>query len=150
LPFAIPAPLTTVIETLDVGDYSVRGLTDQVAVERKSLGDLVSCVGCERERFERELVKLRGFPCSLLVIESNWAAIELGSWRGRVTPTQVVGSLLGWAAWGINVLMADNHERAGKLVARYLYTCARRQYRTCRQLLAGMEHAEPEAVGTMT
>ena len=41
--------------TLDTGDYSLAGLTDLVAVERKSLPDLVACLGRERERFEREL-----------------------------------------------------------------------------------------------
>ena len=39
--------------TLTVGDYSLAGLEDKVAVERKSLPDLVACLGRERERFAR-------------------------------------------------------------------------------------------------
>ena len=35
---------------LTVGDYSLAGLEDKVAVERKSLPDLVACLGRERER----------------------------------------------------------------------------------------------------
>ncbi|WP_241160230.1 hypothetical protein [Desulfovibrio sp. ZJ369] len=46
--------------SLTVGDYSLEGLTDKVAVERKELPDLVQCLGRERERFERELQ--RGMP----------------------------------------------------------------------------------------
>ena len=42
---------------LTVGDYSLAGLEDKVAVERKSLPDLVACLGRERERFERELMR---------------------------------------------------------------------------------------------
>jgi DNA excision repair protein ERCC-4 len=39
--------------TLTAGDYSLAGLESLVAVERKSLSDLVACLGRERDRFER-------------------------------------------------------------------------------------------------
>ena len=45
--------------TLSLGDYSLAGLTDRVAVERKSLADLVTGLGKERERFQRELMSGR-------------------------------------------------------------------------------------------
>ena len=48
-------PLTTITSTLVTGDYSVRGLEHVVAIERKSLDDLVGCVGRDRERFDREV-----------------------------------------------------------------------------------------------
>ena len=52
---------TTEPGTLAVGDYSLAGLEDRVAVERKSLPDLVMCLGRERERFERAVYDmLRG------------------------------------------------------------------------------------------
>ena len=58
-PFSFKGPryedVTVEVGTLTVGDYSLAGLTDKVAVERKSLPDLVACLGRERERFEREL-----------------------------------------------------------------------------------------------
>ncbi|MCA1987342.1 MAG: hypothetical protein LDL27_12865, partial [Desulfovibrio sp.] len=42
--------------TLPTGDYSLPGLAHRVALERKSLDDLVSCLkSTGRERFEREL-----------------------------------------------------------------------------------------------
>ena len=59
--------------TLDTGDYSVRGLEHLVAVERKSLPDLLGCVGRERDRFKRELQRLRGYRFRLLVIEASYA-----------------------------------------------------------------------------
>jgi uncharacterized protein (DUF433 family) len=42
------SPLRTVRRTLLTGDYSVRGLESVVAVERKSLADLVACTGLQR------------------------------------------------------------------------------------------------------
>jgi ERCC4-type nuclease len=54
--------LRSVVGTLTSGDYSVLGLQELFAVERKTVADLVACcVGENRQRFERELHRLRGF-----------------------------------------------------------------------------------------
>ena len=132
-------PLTTVTSTLPTGDYSIRGLEHVVAIERKSLDDLVGCVGRDRERFDREVQRLLAFPVRILVIESSWEAIEshepaFPQWRGKVTREAVLGSLMGWQAAGLSVHMAGDHERAGKHVARMLYTVARRRYAELRAL----------------
>ena len=55
------ANLPSEVGTLDTGDYSIRGLEHLVAVERKSLDDLLGIVGRDRQRFRRELQRLRGF-----------------------------------------------------------------------------------------
>ena len=45
---------------LPVGDYSLPGFEDRIAIERKSLDDLIACLmGTNRDRFERELAKSR-------------------------------------------------------------------------------------------
>ena len=132
-------PLTTITSTLPTGDYSIRGLEHVVAIERKSLQDLVACVGSERERFDREVQRLLAFPVRILVIESSWEAIEshepaFPQWRGKVTREAVLGSLMGWQAKGVSIHMAGSHERAGRHVARLLYTVARRRYAELRAL----------------
>jgi DNA excision repair protein ERCC-4 len=132
-------PLTTITCTLTTGDYSVRGLEHVVAIERKSLQDLVACVGVERERFDREVQRLLAYPVRILVIESSWEAIESHEpinpqWRGKVSKEAVLGSLMGWEAAGLSVHMAGDHERASRHVARMLYTVARRRYAELRAL----------------
>jgi len=107
-------PLRTVTGTLATGDYSVRGLEHVVAVERKSLTDLLCCIGRERERFDREVQRLLAYPVRALVVEATWPDIEQGEWRGKVTPQAALGLLLGWIAAGLPVIMAGNHERAGR------------------------------------
>lgn len=129
------SPLQTVAGTLVTGDYSVRGLENIVAIERKSLGDLLSCVGTERERFEREVQRLLAYPVRALVVEASWPDIEQGEWRSKVTPAAAVGSLLGWIAAGLPVVMAGDHRRAGRYVGRLLYTAARRRWREAKGLL---------------
>ena len=83
---------------LDAGDYSVAGLTHLVAVERKSLSDLLACVGRERSRFRRALQRLRAYPFRLLVVEATAEALEGGLWRGQIKPAHVLGSLAAWTA----------------------------------------------------
>ena len=135
-------PLTTITCTLTTGDYSVRGLEHVVAIERKSLQDLVACVGSDRERFDREVQRLLAYPVRILVIESSWEAIESHEpinpqWRGKVSKEAVLGSLMGWQAAGLSVHMSGDHERAGRHVARLLYTVARRRYAELRALTDG-------------
>lgn len=59
--------------TLETGDYSVIGLTHLITVERKSLANLLACAGRERDRFKRELQRLRAYRFRLLVVESDAA-----------------------------------------------------------------------------
>lgn len=112
--------------TLTTGDYSVKGLEHLVAVERKSLPDLLGCVGGDRDRFKRELQRLRAYRFRLLVIEATAAEIEAGGWRCKVHPNSVIGSLAGWAAqYGLPVWLGGSHESCGRFVERFLYQAAR-------------------------
>ena len=131
-------PLQVEISGLATGDYSIRGLESVVAIERKSLPDLLACVGVERERFDKQIMRLAAYQTRVLVIESDWPEIERGEWRSKVASAAVIGSLLGWAAAGITLLMAGDHERAGRYVSRLLYTVARRRWRENRALIAGV------------
>ena len=57
-PYAFKTP--SEVGTVPVGDYSISGLENHIAVERKELNDLIGCLTTDRERFERELHKGRG------------------------------------------------------------------------------------------
>ena len=130
-------PLIVIQGTLSTGDYSVKGLEDIIAVERKSLADLVMCVGRERERFDREVLRLQASPVKALVVEAHLADIEAGAYRSKVKPNAVLGSLLGWMASGLPVLFAGDHAAAGKLTARFLFIAARRRWRESLALIEG-------------
>jgi len=123
--------LPATVGTLDTGDYSIVGLTHLVAVERKSIDDLLACIGRERARFKRELQRLRAYRFRLLVVEASAADLEAGlsglvPWRSSLQPSHVVGSLAAWTAqYGLPVWLAGDHAGAGRFVERYLYQCAR-------------------------
>ena len=80
--------------TLYTGDYSILGLEELIAIERKSIADLVACcMGENRERFERELHRLRGFRFKRLLILGSRGEIELQRYYSRIAPKAVAGHL---------------------------------------------------------
>ena len=112
------SPLQVARAGLATGDYSLKGLEHVVSLERKSLDDLLGCVGQERERFDREVVRLLAYPVRALIVEATWVDLEAGDWRSKVTSGAALGSVLGWIAAGLPVVMAGNHERAGRFASR--------------------------------
>ena len=141
------SPLKTIRGTLATGDYSVVGLESVITIERKSLPDLLACVGRERGRFEREVKRLLAYEARLLVIESTWQEINAGGWRGKITPRVVAGSILGWSAAGLPALLVGSHDEAGRAVARFLYIVARRRWRESRALIGNVLGETPATVG---
>ena len=128
-------PLQVEIGTLATGDYSVKGLEHVVSIERKSMPDLIGCVGVNRERFDREVQRLLAYSVRCLVVEGMWSDLECGEWRSQVTPAAALGSVLGWVASGLPVIMAGNHNHAGRYVSRMLFIAARRRWREARALV---------------
>lgn len=84
--------------TLDVGDYSIHGLHDYVAVERKSLADLVQCLGRQRDRFKRELLRARGLECFCVVVEADYKQLAQGEYRSKLPPKSAVQSVASFMA----------------------------------------------------
>jgi len=83
--------------TLPAGDYSLPGFEDRVAVERKELGDLIACLmGKNRERFERELARLRAYDFSAVVVEASMQDVAEGRYRSEMKPHAALQSLLAF------------------------------------------------------
>lgn len=61
--------------TLQTGDYSVIGMESLVSIERKSVADFVSTISGDRERFERELVRMQQMQFSAVIVEGDWDSI---------------------------------------------------------------------------
>lgn len=91
----VPLCIPTCISSLQTGDYSIRGLEHEIAVERKSLEDLFGTLGEGRERFENELDRLnemRGF----VVVEAPWPVVMSGLANRRLSPQSVYGSIIAY------------------------------------------------------
>lgn len=119
---------------LPTADYSVVGLEDEVAIERKSLDDLVKCVTIDRDRFRRELHRLEAYRTRAVVIESSWDHILVHGYRGRTDPQAVVGSILSWSTGKVPFILAGDRDRAAEFVARILWGAAKRRYAELAEL----------------
>jgi DNA excision repair protein ERCC-4 len=133
------APLKTRRATLRTGDVSVGGLEAEIAVERKSLGDLLACIGGARKRFEEEIERLQAYPVRAVIVEAPFQELVMGAWldsgllagkvRSKVDPKAAVGSVLGWMASGIPFLFCRDAQEADIMAARFLFISARRRFR---------------------
>ena len=89
-------PVEVSVAALEAGDYSLAGFERRVAAERKELGDLVACLSTDRERFQRELARLRGYDSAALVVESPASALRAGNYRSQLNPEAAWQSCLAF------------------------------------------------------
>ena len=114
--------------TLKTGDYSLEGLAEKVAVERKSLADLVMCLGRDRARFERELARAAAeLEAFAVVVEADYSALMQGRYRSRLNPHSACQTVAAFTVkYGTPFLFAGN--RGG---AEYATVSFLRQYLRC-------------------
>src|SRR5208337_3121646 len=75
---------------LETGDYSLPGFTDRVAIERKTIDDLVGCLSQEREKFQKELSRARNFEHFTVIIEASLPSIMAGRYRSLMKSNSVL------------------------------------------------------------
>ena len=59
---------------LDVGDYSIQGYENRIAIERKSLGDLFGTLGSGHKRFKAELTRSLEYDYFAIVIDGSYSS----------------------------------------------------------------------------
>lgn len=122
-----PLTVPTVVATLASGDYSLLGYQTRVACERKSLSDLYGTLGQGRERFERELERLKDYDFAAVVVEASLLEIATRPPEySEVNPKTVYRSILAWSVRypRIHWFTCDNRELAEittfRLLERFL------------------------------
>ena len=88
--------VSTTRKAMKTGDYSIEGLEDRVAIERKSLEDLFGCVGGDRNRFEKQLSRLNEMEFGAMVIEADWQRVLRGLPQSQLKPKTVLRSVIAW------------------------------------------------------
>jgi len=104
------------------GDYSLKGLENMVAIERKSKSDLLSSLtGSNRVRLKNELERLRAYPYKALIAECSWHDISSKNYRSAINPNSVYGSICSWCwKYRIPVIMAGD-KTTGQKIAYTLF-----------------------------
>lgn len=108
-------------QTLRTGDYSLCGLEDRVAIERKRLQELFTITGRDRERFERELERMAELDYAAIVIEADLPQILRGAAFSQVSPKAVAASLVSWSIrYRAHIFFAGDRRHAHALTRRLL------------------------------
>ncbi len=128
------------VVTLQTGDYSIIGLEDQVAVERKTKEDAFSSLGRDRDRFEREVGRLSRFNYAAIVIESSLQYFLQRPAFSCMNPKAALNSLIAWSVrYRINVFFAGDRRHGSALTRRILEMYFKSQevkygYHNCRKM----------------
>ena len=140
------ARLAAVSGTLYTGDYSFRGGEELFAVERKSIADLVGCcVGENRERFARELHRLRGHRFKRLLIVGRREEIEEAKYRSNVKPKAVLATLGAFEArYDVPVVFAPSPAAAALQVEHWIWWFSRELVEQANDLCRANRTLKPQ------
>ena len=118
--------------TMDTGDLAVSALPDGAVVERKAPGDFLACVGRERERFERELLRSRYCGAFVIIVEAGFPDVLTLARQhgGGLSDNAIVGSVAAWTRRGAPVLFCGSVRLAAELAERFLRGQVREVQRT--------------------
>lgn len=106
---------------LKAGDYSVRGLEERVAIERKSVDDWTGTVLRDRARFYRELELLRGYAFACVIVEASVRDIMAGRYKSEARPAAVLGFIAEvTVAQRVPVILAGGRAEAQILAGAFL------------------------------
>ena len=123
------------VGTLTQGDYSVAGLESDVAIERKSIPDLVGSLTSGRERFMREIDRLRGCGFGRLLIVGTEADIHSGRYRSNAKPKSILHSLYAIESRGLPVVFTPSPCEAAALIERWAWWRSRAVLQAGNRLL---------------
>ena len=111
----------SVRKRLKVGDYTILGMEDEIAVERKTVPDLVNSIIQDRKDFIEKCERLSTFRKKCLVIEGTLGAIKTPYEDSNAHPNAVLGSLVAaQERWEIPVYFLDDFLLAEEFVASML------------------------------
>ncbi|HOX27260.1 MAG TPA: hypothetical protein PLL30_16195 [Candidatus Krumholzibacteria bacterium] len=110
-----------VIKGLPSGDYSILGLEDRVAVERKSKPDAYASLGRGRARFRREVERLAVLDYAAIVIEDTVPGFLRRPPHSQMSPRAAISTLLSWSVrYRIPVFFAGDRTHGRALTQKLL------------------------------
>jgi DNA excision repair protein ERCC-4 len=114
--------------TLATGDYSLKGFETVFSIERKTIPDLVQSVTSERERFFREMQRLKGFEFKRLLIIGTRSRIEAAQYRSMANPKAILASVATIEArFDVPAVYASDEIEAAAMIEAWAHYWTREQ-----------------------
>ena len=124
LPYKFESP--SEVGTIPIGDYSICGLENHIAIERKELNDLIGCLTTSRDRFERALHKAQALDYFAMIIEASLSDLANGHYRSQMGPKSAVQSLLAFSVrYRMPIFFCENRKYGTRITESLLCKYAR-------------------------
>ena len=136
-PIRFPDGIKTEGGSLYSGDYSVKSLEHIFSVERKSIDDLCGSLTTGRDRFERELHRLRGYRFKrVLIVGGTEDTIKRGEYRSKAHPNSILGSMETFEVrYDIPFVYAETNEEAAEIIIGWAQRFSREVLKDAQGLL---------------
>ena len=98
---------------LKTGDYSIEGMENFCAVERKSMPDLLQSMSTGRERFEREMIRSIDLEAYMVVIEEPFRNLGCKEYQSHMNRKAAIQTVYSWLSkYRCSFLFAESREGA--------------------------------------
>ena len=104
--------------SLETGDLVLASHPHGAVVERKTPGDMASCVGSNRERFERELRRSRYAGRFVVVIEGSLSDVVVAG--RKLHANSIMGTLASWTMRYAPIVFCGSQHLAADFAFRLL------------------------------
>lgn len=140
-PWTFPDKIKTIRRGIHFGDYTLDGLDEIVAIERKSPMDMIGCVGQSRDRFEKHLYGLADRPFAHVIIECSLSVLcSICEQKTSVGVSSLMGSIVSWSeATGVHFWTPDDRRFATALALRILATAERKWDQKLGEVGSGLD-----------
>lgn len=117
VPLAIPIK----VAALPIGDLSIPGFEQRAAIDRKQLGDFITCLTRDRERFTRLLCKMAELDFAAVLVEATFADVRAKKYKNKVEPMFVINAAAHITAkYGVPVLFCGSLDASTDFAIRLL------------------------------
>lgn len=144
-PFLPGVPLQRA--TLETGDFALAGAECGAVAERKTLTDFLACIGQERARFDKELLRARYVASFCIVVEST--LVEVLHHPSGLHPAAIMGSIAAWTRRGFPVVFAGSPRLAAQFTQRFLFQQITEAQRMLAAIIPTLEHPAEEPKRTV-
>ena len=111
-----------IVKKLDMGDYSIEGYEDIIAIERKTLDDWVSSVTKNRKQMEQKIIDAKEkLIYYAIVIESDLPKMWKKPWYSKADPVAYINTAIKWSIkYNLPIFFSSNASQGEYIIKTIL------------------------------
>ncbi len=106
-----PKGMSILCDTLRIGDYSLLGFEDKIAVERKQISDLITYCTSEKKKTKIKMEKLSRLEWAGLMIEARESDVYSPYYYSSVSPEAVRQAIASFSVrYNVHIYIGDSEK----------------------------------------